>query len=52
MAKTKSESKSEDRLVDFLRSAIYDGSAGLSDVPALVKRVIEENLWQERFVEQ
>lgn len=48
MAKT----KSEDRLVDFLRSAISDGSAGLSDVPALVKRVIEENLWQKRYVRQ
>lgn len=46
------ETKSEDRLVDFLRSAISDGSAGLSDVPALVKRVIEENLWQKRYVRQ
>ncbi len=44
--------KFDDRLVDFLRSAISDGSAGLSDVPALVKRVIEENLWQERYVRQ
>ncbi len=47
-----SKTKSEDRLVDFLRSAITDGSAGLSDVPALVKRVIEENLWRERYVRQ
>ncbi len=46
------ETKSEDRLVDFLRSAISDGSAGLSDVPTLVKRVIEENLWQKRYVHQ
>lgn len=44
--------KSEDRLIDYLRSAISDGNAGLSDVPALVKRVIEENLWQERYVRQ
>lgn len=44
--------KPDDRLVDFLRSAILDGSAGLSDVPALVKRVVEENLWQERYVRQ
>lgn len=46
------KTKSDDRLVDFLRSAISDGNAGLSDVPALVKRVIEENLWQERYVTQ
>ena len=46
------KTKSEDRLVDFLRSAITDGSAGLSDVPALVKRVITENLWRKRYVPQ
>jgi hypothetical protein len=42
----------DDRLVDYLRSAITDGSAGLNDVPALLKRVIEEDLWRERFVQQ
>ena len=46
------KTKSDDRLVDFLRSAVSDGSAGLSDVPALVKRVIEENLWRERYIHQ
>jgi len=47
-----SKTKSDDRLVDFLRSAITDGRAGLSDVPALVKRVVGENLWRERYVHQ
>lgn len=42
----------DDRVVDYLRSAITDGSAGLNDVPALLKRVIEEGLWRERFVQQ
>jgi hypothetical protein len=42
----------DDRVVDYLRSAITDGTAGLCDVPALVKRVIKENLWQERYVQK
>lgn len=44
--------RADDRLVDYLRSAITDGSAGLSDAPALVKRVIEEAAWKERYVPQ
>lgn len=46
------KSKTNDRLIDHLRSAITDGTHGLSDVPALIKRVIEENLWQTRFIRQ
>ncbi len=42
----------DDRVVNYLRSAVTDGSAGLNDVPALLKRVTEEGLWRERFVQQ
>ena len=51
-SEARSERKSKERVIDFLRSAITDGSAGLTDVPALIKRVIEEDLWRERFVFQ
>ena len=47
-----SKQKSENRTIDYLRAAISDGKAGLCDVPALIKRVIEEDLWQERYVPQ
>lgn len=47
-----SKPKSENRTIDYLRSAISDGKAGLNDVPALIKRVIEEDLWRERYVYQ
>lgn len=40
--------KNADRIVDCLRSAVADGAAGLADVPALVARVIREELWRVR----
>lgn len=39
-------------LVDYLRSAISDGTAGLTDVPMLVRQIIENDSWRERFVNQ
>jgi len=39
-------------MIDDLRSAITDGTAGLFDVPLLIKRVIENEVWRERFVLQ
>lgn len=48
----KQNSEKEERVIDHLRSAITDGAAGLADVPALLKRVITEKLWRERFVLQ
>lgn len=39
-------------LVDHLRRAISDGTAGLSDVPLLVKQIIESGAWRTRTVSQ
>ena len=39
-------------LVDHLRRAISDGTAGLSDVPLLVKQIIESGAWRTRTVAQ
>jgi hypothetical protein len=36
------------RVIEYLRTAIFDGKCGLSDVPELIKRVINEELWRER----
>ena len=40
--------KTADRVVECLRSAVTDGTAGLADVPQLVERVIREDLWRVR----
>lgn len=40
--------RENDTYVSQLRSAINEGAAGLSDVPALLRRVIEEDRWRER----
>lgn len=39
-----------DHVVDSLRYAMSRGEMGLSSIPGLLKRVIKENMWQERFV--
>lgn len=39
-----------ERVIEYLRAAIFDGKCGLSDVPALIKRVIKEDLWQMRVL--
>jgi len=39
-------------LVDHLRRAISDGTAGLADVPLLVKQIIESGAWRTRTVAQ
>jgi hypothetical protein len=39
-------------MIDDLRSAITDSTAGLFDVPLLIKQVIENEVWRERFVLQ
>jgi hypothetical protein len=39
-----------DTVVDALGKAMLDGKAGLSSVPGLVLRVIDEELWRERVV--
>lgn len=40
------------RTVEALRSAISDGSAGLSDVPDILTKVITEGMWKRRLVQQ
>ena len=40
----------EERVIDYLRAAIFDGSCGLADVPELIKRVIREDLWRRRVL--
>lgn len=37
-------------VADRLSHAIVDGGHGLDNVPALLKKVLKENLWQERYV--
>lgn len=39
-----------DTVVDALGKAMLDGKAGLSSVPGLVLRVIDEELWRERVI--
>lgn len=46
MAKT----KNRDRVIEYLQTVIIDNCAGLSDIPGLIKKVIEEGLWRERMV--
>ena len=46
------ESTSANNLIDYLRSAIGDGAAGLRDAPSLLRQIIESELWRERFVAQ
>ena len=46
------ESTSANNLIDYLRSAISDGAAGLLDAPSLLRQIIENDLWRERFVAQ
>ncbi len=38
-------------IINGLLIAMHDGEAGLSLVPAIIKRVIEENMWQHFVVE-
>lgn len=46
------ESARENNLIDYLRSAISDGAAGLTDAPSLLRQIIEGGLWRKRFVPQ
>lgn len=46
------ESTSANNLIDYLRSAISDGAAGLLDAPSLLRQIIENDVWRERFVAQ
>lgn len=39
-----------DIIVGYLRSAVMEGGAGLKDVPGLLKRTIDEELWRERII--
>jgi hypothetical protein len=39
---------SQEKIIEYLRTAIFDGNCGLNDVPNLIKRVISEDLWQTR----
>lgn len=39
-----------DIVVDCLRSAVMEGGAGLKDVPGLLRRTIDEELWRERVI--
>lgn len=38
-----------DQIVSDLRSALYEGGSGLRYVPRLLKRVLEDGSWRERF---
>lgn len=46
------KSASRNNLIDYLRSAISDGAAGLLDAPSLLRQIIENELWRKRFVPQ
>ncbi len=46
------ESTNANNLIDYLRSAISDGAAGLLDAPSLLRQIIENEMWRERFVAQ
>ena len=39
-----------DEVVDSLRYSLHHSATGLSNVPGLLKRILEENLWRERVV--
>ena len=41
-----------DTFVSSLRIAMREGTFGLSNVPDLIKRILRENMWQERTLEQ
>ena len=43
-------SPQQERVIEYLRAAIFDGRCGLSDVPALINRVIREDLWRRRVL--
>lgn len=47
---TKPKPISIERVIEYLRTAIFDGNCGLNDVPHLIKRVIQEDLWQKRIL--
>lgn len=42
--------RENDSYVCHLRNAIAEGKSGLSDVPALVRRIVDEGRWQLRTV--
>lgn len=44
--------RESDEFVSSLRSALIRGEAGLANVPGLLKRIIKEDMWQERVVSQ
>ncbi len=46
------ESTMGNNLIDYLRSAISDGAAGMLDAPSLLRQIIESELWREHFVAQ
>ncbi len=39
-----------ERVIEYLRAAIFDGKCGLRDVPELVKQIIREDLWRTRVL--
>lgn len=46
------ERKQSGIIVSCLQGAIFQGAAGLDDVPSLVKRILSEKRWQEREIPQ
>jgi len=42
------QNAAQERVIEYLRTAIFDGRCGLSDVPELIKRVVKEDLWRTR----
>jgi hypothetical protein len=44
------ENLAQERVIEYLRAAIFDGRCGLNDVPELIKRVIREGLWRRRVL--
>jgi hypothetical protein len=49
---TVDQGRINDTYVSSLRFAIKEGEVGLHGVPTLVKRIIQEDAWQERIVEK
>lgn len=47
----KSKLLNNDNLVNCLSSALSRGESGLKNIPGLIKRVIEEKAWKERYIE-
>jgi hypothetical protein len=37
-----------ERVIEYLRIAVFDGKCGLKDVPNLIKQVIRKEFWRER----